>query len=180
MKVIGVVEYGGPDALRVFDVPEPHAGPGQVRIRVHAAGVNPTDTLIRDGSRAEAQKVVASYTDTVQSEAHLAGPDPDARGELGLGGMGVTVDGRTAIIDAHWRERVTIVGRVRSLRVAPQHDAPTLELVLTDDTGAISVVFLGRRSLAGVEVGSRMVVEGTVGVHRARLALLNPSYRLVV
>ncbi len=30
MRVIGVTEYGGPDALRVFDVPEPHAGPGQV------------------------------------------------------------------------------------------------------------------------------------------------------
>jgi hypothetical protein len=56
----------------------------------------------------------------------------------------------------------------------------TLELVLVDDTGALSVVFLGRRSLAGVDVGSRMVVTGTVGVHKARLALLNPTYRLVV
>lgn len=97
-----------------------------------------------------------------------------------MGGVAVAVDGRTAILDAHWRERVTVVGRVRSLRVAPQHDAPTLELVLVDDTGAISVVFLGRRALAGVEVGSRMVVEGTVGVHKARLALLNPTYRLVI
>ena len=56
MKVIGVEEYGGPEALRVFDVPEPHAGPGEVRIRVRAASVNPTDTLVRDGSRAESQK----------------------------------------------------------------------------------------------------------------------------
>jgi NADPH:quinone reductase-like Zn-dependent oxidoreductase len=56
MKVVGVVEYGGPEALRVFDVPEPHAGAGQVRIRVRAAAVNPTDTLVRNGSRAESQK----------------------------------------------------------------------------------------------------------------------------
>ena len=56
MKVIGVVEYGGPEALQVFDVPEPHAGPGQVRIRVRAATVNPTDTAVRNGSRAAAQK----------------------------------------------------------------------------------------------------------------------------
>jgi NADPH2:quinone reductase len=56
VKVIGVTEYGGPEALRIFELPEPHAGPGQVRIRVHAAAVNPTDTLVRDGSRAEAQK----------------------------------------------------------------------------------------------------------------------------
>lgn len=59
MRVIGVTEYGGPDAWRVFDVPEPHAGPGEVRIRVRAAAVNPTDTLVRTGSRAEAQKEFA-------------------------------------------------------------------------------------------------------------------------
>ena len=56
MKVIGVVEYGGPEALQTFDVIEPHAGAGQVRIRVHAATVNPTDTAVRNGARAEAQK----------------------------------------------------------------------------------------------------------------------------
>ena len=56
MKVIGVAEYGGPEALRVFEIPEPHAGPGEVRIRVRAAAVNPTDTLVRNGSRAESQK----------------------------------------------------------------------------------------------------------------------------
>jgi NADPH:quinone reductase-like Zn-dependent oxidoreductase len=56
MKVIGVSEYGGPEAMRIFEIPEPHAGPGEVRIRVHAAAVNPTDTLVRNGSRAEAQK----------------------------------------------------------------------------------------------------------------------------
>lgn len=56
MRVIGVVEYGGPEALRIFDVPEPHAGPGQLRIRVCAATVNPTDTAVRNGARADAQK----------------------------------------------------------------------------------------------------------------------------
>lgn len=49
MRAIGVVEYGGPEAPRAVDVPEPHAGPGQVRIRVRAATVNPTDTLLRAG-----------------------------------------------------------------------------------------------------------------------------------
>ena len=53
MKAIGVEEFGGPEALQIFEVEETHAGPGQVRIRVHAATVNPTDTGIRDGSRAD-------------------------------------------------------------------------------------------------------------------------------
>lgn len=56
MRVIGVMEHGGPEALQIFEVPELHAGPGRVRIRVHAATVNPTDTAVRNGARAEAQK----------------------------------------------------------------------------------------------------------------------------
>lgn len=52
MRVVGVDEFGGPEALKVFEVPEPHAGPGEVRVRVHAATVNPTDTFTRNGARA--------------------------------------------------------------------------------------------------------------------------------
>jgi hypothetical protein len=91
----------------------------------------------------------------------------------------IVIPGSTSIIDATWRKRVTISGKVRSIRVAPLHDAPTLELVLVDATGAISVVFFGRRSLAGVDVGSKMIVDGTVGIHQARLAIMNPSYQLL-
>ncbi|MGV0838511.1 quinone oxidoreductase family protein [Mycolicibacterium thermoresistibile] len=51
MKAVGVVEFGGPEKLQVLDLPEPQAGPGEVRIRVHAAAVNPTDTIVRAGLR---------------------------------------------------------------------------------------------------------------------------------
>ncbi|MEM7406381.1 MAG: NADP-dependent oxidoreductase [Pseudomonadota bacterium] len=57
MRAIGIIEHGGPEALELVDVPEVHAQPGQVRIAVHAVAVNPTDTLARNGSRAEQQKV---------------------------------------------------------------------------------------------------------------------------
>src|SRR5262245_66013845 len=56
MRAVGIIVYGGPEALEVVDLPEVHAGPGQVRVRIHAAAVNPTDTLARNGSRAEQQK----------------------------------------------------------------------------------------------------------------------------
>jgi len=52
MRGVGVIEFGGPEALQVIDLPETHAGAGEVRIRVHAAAVNPTDTGLRNGSRA--------------------------------------------------------------------------------------------------------------------------------
>lgn len=53
MKVIGVTEFGGPEALAIHDVPEPHAGPGQVRIKVRAAAVSPTDTVVRSGGNSK-------------------------------------------------------------------------------------------------------------------------------
>ena len=57
MLAVGLFEFGGPEVLQIIDVPEVHAGPGQVRIRNHAATVNPTDVGARNGSRAEQQKV---------------------------------------------------------------------------------------------------------------------------
>jgi amino acid transporter len=88
-------------------------------------------------------------------------------------------DGTTPIGSVRWRDNVAVAGQVRSMRIAPALDAPTLEIVLADDTGELSIVFLGRRHLAGVVVGSRIRAEGTVGVHRNRLALLNPPYRIL-
>lgn len=56
MRAVGLFAQGGPDVLQVIELPEVHAGPGQVRIGVHAATVNPTDVGVRDGTRAEQQK----------------------------------------------------------------------------------------------------------------------------
>lgn len=56
MRAVGLMKHGGPEVLQVVDIPEVQAGPGQVRIQVRAAAVNPTDTLARNGSRAEQQK----------------------------------------------------------------------------------------------------------------------------
>src|SRR5690349_1011553 len=49
MKAVGAMAFGGPEVLQVVDVSEPHAGSGEVRIRVHAAAINPADTLMRAG-----------------------------------------------------------------------------------------------------------------------------------
>jgi NADPH2:quinone reductase len=57
MRAIGIMEFGGPEALELVDVPEVHAGPGEVRISVRAATVNPTDVMTRNGTRAEQQKI---------------------------------------------------------------------------------------------------------------------------
>ena len=52
MRAVGVTVFGGPEALSVVDVPDEPLGPGQVRLRVRAAAVNPTDTHLRQGDYA--------------------------------------------------------------------------------------------------------------------------------
>ncbi|WP_326562724.1 NADP-dependent oxidoreductase [Micromonospora sp. NBC_01796] len=49
MRAVGLDEFGGPEVLRVVELPRPEAGPGQIGIRVHAAGVTPGDVLLRSG-----------------------------------------------------------------------------------------------------------------------------------
>jgi hypothetical protein len=83
------------------------------------------------------------------------------------------------IADVRWRHRARVRGRVRSLRIQPWAGVATLEATLVDDTAGITVVFLGRREVAGVHCGSRLVVEGMAGAHRGRLAILNPDYELL-
>jgi len=49
MKAVRYSRFGGPEVLEIVDLPDPHAGPGQIRVAVHAAGVNPTDWKLRKG-----------------------------------------------------------------------------------------------------------------------------------
>ncbi|MFC8128240.1 NADP-dependent oxidoreductase [Streptomyces sp. NPDC057302] len=49
MKRVSFAEFGGPDVLHLTDAEEPHAGPGQIRVAVRAAGVNPVDWRVREG-----------------------------------------------------------------------------------------------------------------------------------
>lgn len=49
MKKVSFAEFGDPDVLQLIDAEEPHAGPGQIRVAVRAAGVNPADWRVREG-----------------------------------------------------------------------------------------------------------------------------------
>jgi len=52
MNAIRVHEFGGPEVLRLEEMPTPQPGPGQVLVRMHAIGVNPVETYIRAGTYA--------------------------------------------------------------------------------------------------------------------------------
>jgi len=52
MKAIQVHEFGGPEVLKLDEIPTPQPAAGQILVRVHAAGVNPYDTYMRNGTYA--------------------------------------------------------------------------------------------------------------------------------
>jgi hypothetical protein len=88
-------------------------------------------------------------------------------------------EGVTPIAQISYRQRARVAGKVRSLRVQPWAGVATLECVLVDHTGGITLVFLGRKHVAGLAPGVRMVAEGMVGDQGGRLAILNPDYRIL-
>lgn len=88
-------------------------------------------------------------------------------------------EGATPIAEVHYRQRARVAGRIRSMRVQPWAGIATLECTLVDSTGGLLVVFLGRKAVAGIAPGAKLVVEGMVGDHGGRLAILNPGYRII-
>ena len=93
---------------------------------------------------------------------------------------GAIQPGTESIGRLHWRTRARVAGRVKSIRVQSLADVPALECVLVDKSGeGITLVFLGRRSIAGLQSGTRMVAEGMVGKHKGKLAIINPTYQLL-
>jgi NADPH:quinone reductase-like Zn-dependent oxidoreductase len=86
MRAVGITEWGGPDALRIVELPDPEAGPGELRIRVHAAAVNPTDTVLRSGARAERlQDVPPPHVPGMDAAGVLDQVGAGAQTELALG-----------------------------------------------------------------------------------------------
>ena len=88
--------------------------------------------------------------------------------------------GVTPISETMWRSQVRVAGRVKAMRVQPWAEKiASLEITLADETGGLTVVFLGRRTIGGIHLGSHMVVEGMVSEVRHQLTLINPAYQLL-
>ena len=90
----------------------------------------------------------------------------------------VLPEDRMPIEQLRFRERARVAGKVYAVRVQPWSGVASLELTIVDDTGALLLVFFGRRSLPGVATGTRLIVDGMVGSHRSTMAMLNPHYEI--
>ncbi len=88
-------------------------------------------------------------------------------------------DGAVPIGDAPDRERVTLRGSLRTVTLRPRAGVPALEAELNDGSGVITIVWLGRRRIAGIEPGRAIEVEGRIGAHDGIRVMYNPRYELI-
>ena len=105
---------------------------------------------------------------------------PAARADMPFTPISHYAENITPIGEVQWRKRAHVQGRVTALSTAPRGSAPTLQVEVWDETGGITLNFLGRREIAGLEVGMDIRAEGMVGEEDGTLVILNPSYELVI
>jgi hypothetical protein len=88
-------------------------------------------------------------------------------------------EGGISIADAPDREPVRIRGVLRTVTLRPRGGVPALEAELDDGTGVLTVVWLGRRRIAGIEPGRSVSVQGRIGTHEGGRIIFNPRYELM-
>jgi hypothetical protein len=87
----------------------------------------------------------------------------------------------TAISDLEARAEVAVVGEISSLRIVPRAGSPWLEATISDGTGSIVALWTGRRRIAGIDPGRRLVLRGRAAPTASdrRLTIYNPAYELL-
>lgn len=89
------------------------------------------------------------------------------------------VSGATLIDELATGDVVTLKGKVRSLVLRPEIKVPAFEVDLYDGSGSLAVVFMGRRTIAGIEPGTTLAVTGRVVRQENGFAMFNPTYSLL-
>lgn len=82
------------------------------------------------------------------------------------------------IADASDREHVDLQGSLRTVTLRPRGGVPALEAELYDGSGIITIIWLGRRRIAGIEPGRSLKVAGRIGVQDHARVMYNPRYEL--
>src|SRR5918995_3243219 len=77
------------------------------------------------------------------------------------------------------RQRVELTGRVSTVTVNPRGGHPALEVELRDGSGAVTLVWLGRRQIPGIDPGRSLKVSGRISCHEGRRLIYNPRDELM-
>ncbi len=107
--------------------------------------------------------------------ARMAETD-DSRLSQELQSWASKVPGTVRIAEVPSRVHVKIAGVVKRITVHPEHGLEALEALISDGTGEISIMWMGRRSIPGLTLGTRVMVEGVVAEQRQGRRMVNPSF----
>jgi hypothetical protein len=88
--------------------------------------------------------------------------------------------GSTPIGDARRGQLVNVTGRLRTVVYTPRTNLPTLEADLYDGSDLVTLVWLGRRQIAGIEPGRLVTARGRLAVRDQRKVIYNPYYELEI
>ncbi|MEX2275197.1 MAG: OB-fold nucleic acid binding domain-containing protein [Actinomycetota bacterium] len=91
-------------------------------------------------------------------------------------GWADTVPGSVRLAGCPSREPVTVAGVVRRITVIPAQGGESLEALVSDGTGEITVVWMGRRVIQGLNLGTRVILRGVIGDSRAGRRIVNPTF----
>jgi RecJ-like exonuclease len=86
--------------------------------------------------------------------------------------------GAMPVVECPRGKRVTVSGRLTAVVYTPRTNLPTLEAELFDGSGTVTLVWLGRRRIPGIEPGRSLSAEGRVAVRDDRKVIYNPRYTL--
>ncbi len=84
----------------------------------------------------------------------------------------------TPIAESVDREVVNVAGMLRAVTLRPHGQSLTMQADLWDGTGNVTLIWLGRRQIAGIQPGRRIVVHGRLTNLRGERAIYNPTYEL--
>src|ERR671913_1065246 len=91
----------------------------------------------------------------------------------------VREEGSVPIQNCEDRERVQLTGTVSTVTISPRAGHPALEVELRDGSGAVTLVWLGRRQIPGIDCGRALKVWGRISCHEGRRLIYNPRYELL-
>ena len=91
----------------------------------------------------------------------------------------VRAEGAVPIKTCEDRQVVSLTGTVATVTINPRGGYPALEVELRDGSGAVTLVWLGRRQIAGIDPGRSLKISGRISCHEGKRVMYNPRYELL-
>ena len=83
------------------------------------------------------------------------------------------------IAEMQARQYICVTGKVTRMTARPTSGQPALAVTVSDDTGTVTAVWTGRRSIGGITLGRRIAIKGVAVARGTKLEFTNPSYTLL-